>query len=62
MILSSIAIFFAIFVFMASYCFITVQGLEVRSLFTDGGKNMAKYPIGIFKKGFIFIFTFMYIQ
>jgi len=59
MILSSIAIFFAIFVFMASYCFITVQGLEVRSLFTDGGKNMAKYPIGIFKKGFIFIFTFI---
>ena len=44
---------------MASYCFITVQGLEVRNIFTDGGKNMAQYPIGIFKKGFMLFFTFI---
>ena len=42
---------------MASYCFLTVQGLEVRNLFTDGGKHMAQYPIGIFRKGFIIFFT-----
>jgi ABC-2 type transport system permease protein len=59
MLFSSIILFFAIFLLMASYCFITVQGLEVRNLFTDGGKHMAQYPIGIFKKGFIFIFTFI---
>jgi len=59
MIVASILIFFGIFVLMASYCFITVQGLEVRNLFTDGGKHMAQYPIGIFRKSFIFIFTFI---
>jgi len=59
MIISSVLIFFALFLLMASYCFITIQGLEVKNLVTDGGKHMAQYPIGIFKKGFIFIFTFI---
>lgn len=59
MIFSSITIFFSIFLLMASYCFITIQGLEVRNLFTDGGKHMAQYPIGIFKKGFMIFFTFI---
>lgn len=59
MILSSIVIFFGIFLLAASYCFITVQGLEVRNVFTDGGKHMAQYPIGIFKKGFVMFFTFI---
>ena len=57
--LSSIILFFGIFLLMASYCFITIHGLEVRNLLTDGGKQMAQYPIGIFRKGFIFIFTFI---
>ena len=59
MLLGSILIFFGIFVVMASYCFITVQGLEVKNLFTDGGKHVAQYPIGIFNKSFKFIFTFI---
>lgn len=59
MMISSITIFFAIFLLMASYCFMTTQGLEVRNVFTDGGKHMAQYPIGIFKKGMVFIFTFI---
>ena len=59
MLLSAVIIFFSIFLSMASYCFITIQGLEVRNLFTDGGKHMAQYPIGIFKKGFMIFFTFI---
>ena len=59
MLLSSIIIFFSIFLLMASYCFITVQGLEVKNLFTDGGKHIAQYPISIYNKHFIFIFTFL---
>lgn len=59
MFISSIIIFFGLFILMASYCFITVHGLEVKNLFTDGGKHMAQYPIGIFRKGFIFVFTFI---
>ena len=57
--MSSILIFLGIFILAASYCFVTVKGLEVRNVFTDGGKHMAQYPIGIFKKGFKFIFTFI---
>lgn len=59
MFLSSIILFFGIFLLMASYCFITVHGLEVKNVLTDGGKHTAQYPIGIFKKGIIFIFSFI---
>lgn len=59
MIISSIVIFFSLFLYAASYCFLTVQGLEVKNLITDGGKYMAQYPIGVFSKGFVFLFTFI---
>ena len=59
MLLSACVIFFGIFLVAASYCFFTVQGLEVRNVFTDGGKHMAQYPIGVFQKGFVLFFTFI---
>lgn len=59
MLLSSILIFFGIFLVSAAYCFVTLEGLEVRNLVTDGGKHMAQYPIGIFNKGFRLFFTFV---
>ena len=59
MMISAILIFFGIFLLSAAYCFVTVQGLEVRNVFTDGGKHVAQYPIGIFKKGFVWFFTFI---
>ncbi len=59
MLLSACVIFFGIFLMAASYCFYTVQGLEVRNVFTDGGKHIAQYPIGIFSKGFLLFFTFI---
>lgn len=59
MLVSSCVIFFGIFLMAASYCFYTVQGLEVRNVFTDGGKHMAQYPIGVFSKGFVWFFTFI---
>ncbi len=59
MLMSACVIFFGIFLAAAAYCFFTVQGLEVRNVFTDGGKHMAQYPIGVFKKGFVYFFTFI---
>lgn len=59
MLISSVLIFLGIFILSAAYCFITIKGLEVRNVFTDGGKHMAQYPIGIFKRGFKFFFTFI---
>ena len=57
MLVSSTLMFFGIFLLAAAYCFITIEGLEIRNVFTDGGKHMAQYPIGIFKKGFFIFFT-----
>ena len=59
MLISSIVVFFSVFLLMASYCFITVQVLEIKNLFTDGGKHIAQYPIGVFKKGIVMFFTFI---
>lgn len=59
MLISSIILFFSIFLLMASYCFLTVQGLEIRHIFTDGGKHIAQYPIGVFKKGVVLFLTFI---
>ncbi len=59
MLVSACTIFFGIFLLAAAYCFFTVQGLEVRNVFTDGGKHMAQYPIGVFSKGFVLFFTFI---
>ena len=59
MMIASILIFFGLFVLTSSYCFITIQGLEVRNLLTDGGKNLAQYPISIYRKGIVFVFTFI---
>jgi len=59
MLISACVIFFCIFLVSASYCFYTVQGLEIRNVFTDGGKHIAQYPIGIFPKGIFFFFTFI---
>lgn len=59
MLISSVVLFFSIFILMAAYCFYTVKGLEVRNVLTDGCKQMAQYPIGIFKKGFVSFFTYV---
>ena len=59
MMTSSVLIFFGLFVLTSSYCFITIQGLEVKHLLTDGGKNLAQYPISIYRKGVQSFFTFI---
>ena len=59
MLISSIVIFLSILIITAAYCFYTVKGLEVRNVLTYGCREMAQYPIGIFRKGFITFFTFI---
>lgn len=59
MLLSSVIIFFGIFLISGAYCFITMEGLETRNVLNDGCKHMAQYPIGIFARGFRFFFTFI---
>ena len=59
MIISSVFIFLSILIATAAYCFFTIKGLEVRNVLTYGCREMAQYPIGIFRKGFIVFFTYI---
>jgi len=59
MIISGIFIFTGIFILAATLCFWTIQGLEVANILTDGGKEMCKYPLSIYKKGIVRFFTFV---
>lgn len=59
MIASSVIIYMSILILTASYCFITIKGLEFRNALAYGSKEMSQYPIGVFKKGFIITFTYI---
>ncbi|RXZ80544.1 hypothetical protein EBB07_18515 [Paenibacillaceae bacterium] len=59
MILSGTAIFTGIFILAATMCFWTIQGLEFANIFTDGGKEMAQYPLNIYHKWVTRFFTFV---
>lgn len=59
MTLSGVFIFFGIFILAAILCFWTIQGIEVVNIFTDGGREMAQYPLHIYKKWITRFFTFV---
>ena len=59
MIISSVLIYLSILIITAAYCFITIKGLELRNILLYGSKEMTQYPIGVFKKGFVIIFTYL---
>lgn len=59
MILCGVFIFTGIFMATAAICFWTIQGLEIANVFTDGGREMAKYPLNIYQKWVTYFFTFI---
>lgn len=59
MILSGVFIFTGIYMLAATMCFWTVQGLEVANIFTDGGREMAQYPLNIYQKWVTRFFTYV---
>ncbi|MVO98104.1 ABC transporter permease [Paenibacillus lutrae] len=59
MIASGVFIFSGIFILAATLSFWTIQGLEVANIFTDGGREMAQYPLDIYKKWVSRFFTFI---
>lgn len=59
MLTSGAFIFAGIFMLAATLCFWTIQGLEVANIFTDGGREMAQYPLGIYEKWVTRFFTFV---
>ncbi len=59
MTISGVLIFVGIYILAATMCFWTVQGLEVANIFTDGGREMAQYPLNIYQKWVTKFFTYV---
>lgn len=59
MIISGITIFIGIFMIGATISFWTIEGIEVINIFTDGGRQMAQYPLTIYSKWIRYFFTFV---
>lgn len=59
MVISGIFVFTGIFILTATLCFWTIQGLEIGNIFTHGGREMAQYPLGIYKKWVKNFFTYI---
>ncbi|GGH84551.1 ABC-2 type transport system permease protein [Pullulanibacillus pueri] len=59
MVISGVFIFTGIFMLAATLCFWTIQAIEVANIFTDGGREMAQYPLSIYKKWVTRFFTFV---
>ncbi|WP_243767158.1 ABC transporter permease [Paenibacillus agricola] len=59
MVLCGVLIFTGIYMLAATLCFWTIQGIEVANIFTDGGREMAQYPLNIYQKWVTVFFTFI---
>lgn len=59
MVACGVLIFTGIFILFATLCFWTVQGLELGNVFTDGGREMAQYPLNIYARWVTVFFTFV---
>ncbi|REK75742.1 ABC transporter permease [Paenibacillus paeoniae] len=59
MIANGTIIFTGIFILAATFCFWTIQAIEVANVFTDGGREMAQYPLNIYEKWVTRFFTFV---
>jgi ABC-2 type transport system permease protein len=59
MVLGGAGIITSVFVLGSTLCFVTIQGLEVISLFTDGARLMTGYPLTIYGKWVARFFTFV---
>jgi ABC-2 type transport system permease protein len=59
MISSGAAIFTGVFILGATVCFFTLEGLEFINIFTDGGRELAMYPLPIYGKWVQRFFTFI---
>jgi len=59
MITSGLFVFTGIYILGATLCFWTVEGIEVINVFTDGGREMAQYPLGIYKDWVKKFFTYI---
>ena len=48
MLVGGVALFSGLFLIYAALCFFTLEGLEFMNVFTDGGREFGRYPVGIY--------------
>ncbi len=58
-IIGGFILFLSLFIIGASMCFKTIQGIELVNIFTDGIRDLSRYPITIYNKIVKIIFTFI---
>lgn len=58
MLIGGVCLFFGLFMIYATICFFTLEGLEFMNIFTDGGRELAQYPLDIYKEWVLKFFTF----
>ena len=56
---TSAIIFFALYIFAACFCFKSIEGLEFTHIFTDGSHEFGQYPMGIFRREVLILFTYI---
>ena len=59
MVLGGAAVFTGVFILGATVCFFTLDGLEIVNIFTDGGRELASYPLPVYGRWITRFFTFI---
>ncbi len=59
MVIGCFILIISLFIIGASFCFVTVQGIEAINIITNGTKQVAEYPLSIYKKPVRMFFTFV---
>ena len=57
MVFGTMLIVLSVMLIGASFCFVTIQGLEVINIITNGTRQVGQYPMGIYKKGVRIFFS-----
>jgi ABC-2 type transport system permease protein len=59
MLFGTIVIFSSLHTLKAGLTFFTIESLEIMNIFTDGGRDLAQYPLNIYKKWVLNFFTYV---
>lgn len=57
MIIGCFIVIISILIIGATFCFFTIQGLEAVNIFTNGTRQVAQYPMSIYKKPVLIFFS-----
>ena len=59
MILGGVGLFSGLFIIYAGICFFTLEGLEFMNIFTDGSKEFGSYPMAVYGKKLLRLYTYV---